>query len=133
MEYRIEFVDDGRFDVVVTTAGEASPAGFAEGRARLLADPRLQPGMSLLIDHTHLDVSKLTTDDVRIVSEGTAVVFEEGQLACACAVTPASVTYGLVRMSQALTPEEVTPPTTVVRTVDEAYRWLEAHRALDVG
>ena len=60
MEHSIEF-GGNPVDVIVTTSGDASPAGFRRMIEDLVTDPRYRPPMRVLVDHTALDTASLTS------------------------------------------------------------------------
>ena len=55
--------------VVVRTFGTADVAGFRAMSESVVADGRFLPGMPILLDHSHLDASRLTAEDVQEISE----------------------------------------------------------------
>jgi len=63
MNYECEFTD-GPFEVIVTTSGKADLVQFVEGRRRIMRDPRYRPTMNVLLDHTRLNLSRVTSDDL---------------------------------------------------------------------
>jgi hypothetical protein len=63
MRHTIEFVSDPD-GVIVHTFGRGDVEGFRAMNEELLGDPRFEPGMRILIDHSNLDVSSLTTDEI---------------------------------------------------------------------
>ncbi len=68
MNWTIEF-GGSPHDVVVTTHGVATRDGFVGFNTDLVSDPRWRPGMAVLLDHSDLDTSQLTGDDVEDIVE----------------------------------------------------------------
>jgi hypothetical protein len=132
MEYTIEFEPREAVDVTVTTSGLADLAVIGRLVDELASDPRYSPGMNLLFDHTRLDVTPLTTEDIYEIGRAVA---ERGD---AFARTPIAVVvadpvgYGVTRMAEAqadLPAPSTRPGSSYVRvfyTLDEAVDWLRA-------
>jgi len=128
MDYRYEFVD-GPFQVIVTTSGDADTDAIVAGRRRLLADPRFRPEMNILVDHSRLDVSAATAEEIRdaaATASGERPGTTTGLLAI---VSPSPLQFGLMRMYQAFASEDLESRLAVVRSVEAAYRWLEERTA----
>jgi hypothetical protein len=123
MDYTYEFVD-GAFDLIVTMAGVASVAEMLQQREALLADPRLQPGMSALYDLTGVDGSQLSHDDVFDLAAD-AGRFEAARLHAIVLASPQPLAFGLSRMYQGYTRRvRLADHFAVVDSVEEAYAWL---------
>jgi hypothetical protein len=116
--------DDSGFDLVIRIGGELTLEGLLEGRRRLLEDPRLRPGMSVLFDYSGADARLLTVDDIRQAA-GDAQTVRLGLRAVAV-VAADDLTFGLARMfaSFARTDDGDGGARIVVRTVAEAEDWL---------
>src|SRR5207244_5324682 len=56
-------------DLLVTTAGVATPEGILAYRRAINEDERLRPGLLILVDHRALDWSQMTTPQIRTQSE----------------------------------------------------------------
>ena len=65
MTYDVDFDDTGGFDVVVKATGVFTLKEFLEGRERVLNDPRFRSGINVLVDHSQLDLSTASVDEVR--------------------------------------------------------------------
>ena len=126
MEYVWEF-SDGPFDVVVTQSGVASAREMLTNRARFLADPRIKPGMNLLMDITQLDVQSVDTDGIRMLAEPDRQ-WEEAAFRSAVIVASTPVKYGLSRMFENLASGQLdlAEHFAVVTSVAEAVEWLAA-------
>lgn len=63
MRHTIHFVDhpDG---VIIHTFGRATVEGFRALNDALTSDARFRPGMQMLVDHTHLDASRLAASEI---------------------------------------------------------------------
>jgi hypothetical protein len=68
MNWTIEFGGTPE-DVVVTTHGVATREGFVGFNTDLVSDPRWRAGMSVLLDHSDLDATQLTGEDVEGIAE----------------------------------------------------------------
>jgi hypothetical protein len=123
LEYLYEF-GGGPFDLVVNTEGEADIAEFLEGERRLLSDPRYRPGLNLLYDHSRLDVSAVTSAEVRAVAQTDRAIPEPLWAASIAIVAPHPATFGLARMWQLMLGPDIETPITVVRSIAEAHEWL---------
>jgi hypothetical protein len=73
MEFTIEFGAQD-VEVVITTGGAAYADGFLRLNRALAADPRFRPGMPVLVDHSLLDMSMLTDDDVEEIARSVAAI-----------------------------------------------------------
>jgi hypothetical protein len=94
MQFEMSF-EPGR--VVIQTAGVAERNGFTRFIDALVGDPRFEPGMPVLVDHTRLVMQDLTTADMQAVAD--AVLHRNARIgrSLVAIVTPASVAYGLTR------------------------------------
>jgi hypothetical protein len=101
--WTIEFVDGGPYDVVITTSGRASREGFFGFNLELVSDVRWRPGMSVLLDHSDLDTTSLTSADVEAVVELVVGLQERlGPVVCAIvAADPYSLGVAQVSVSHA--------------------------------
>jgi hypothetical protein len=94
------------------------------GRTKLLADPRLRPGMKGLWDLTSLDLAGLSDADIRALASGSRG-FEQAGLSAAVVVAPRPLSFGLLRMFDAYVDEiQLADRFTIVETMAEAYVWL---------
>jgi hypothetical protein len=110
-------------DVTVTTSGEATREGFAGMNAELADDERFGPEMLVLLDHTHLVVDELSSQDVRSISDDFVEHDDELRSAVAALVAPKPLQFGLARMSTILA-EPANPRIRVFYTRTEALEWL---------
>jgi hypothetical protein len=129
VNYDIEFTESEPFEVVVTTAGKATAAEMADGRRRLLDDPRFRAGMSLLVDHSLLDNSGITRDEVQRAAMSLNRDRARSGLEYIALVAPTTMNFGLARMFEALAGDDLEGSVIVVRTREEAYSWIESQRA----
>jgi hypothetical protein len=130
VQWTIEFAD-GPFEVIVTTSGAATPEAFQALRDEIFSDPRYTPGSSMLIDHTQLDMSGLSSDEIRRVAQSDKHRYDETRPARDVAVVVAQPAwYGLMRMWQTHYGEgEGAARTRVVTSREEAYEWVENRTA----
>ncbi|MDJ0908666.1 MAG: hypothetical protein QNI99_05710 [Woeseiaceae bacterium] len=84
------------------------------------------PGRNLLIDDTHLDVSRMTGQDIRdaiFVTELRSEVFGSSKIAI---YTPNDLEFGFNRMWQSWVDEVIDADARVCRSRDRALAWLAA-------
>ena len=124
MTYDVDFDDTGGFDVIVTASGVFDLKEFLEGRERVLNDPRFRSGMNVLVDHSQLDLSTASIHDVRAAASSAAQRYATSGPGRIAIVAPHSVAFGLGRMWQSMTAEELAGNSVVVGTVAEAEAWL---------
>lgn len=123
MQFRIS-QKAGHF--LIETEGVARVAGFAEFIEALLLHPGWERGTPLLIDHSQLDVSGISSDDIQAISrDAQKLEGVLGHLFCAI-VTSSDLSYGLGRMwvtfSEAM---DADPPSLMVfRNRKDAETWL---------
>ena len=117
------------FDHVIVVSGVASAAGFDEGHRRLLADPRYHPVHDALVDLTAADMSQVSAEQVRQIAEMTARRFRGAR--SLAVVAPEKLAYGLGRMFQSLTDQDLAGRTVVVSSREEAAQWLAAREVSD--
>jgi hypothetical protein len=124
--WNIEYGGDPQ-DVTVTTEGEATTEGFARMNAEFVAHERFRPGLLVLLDHTHLLVDKLNSQDVRTISRDFVRHDADLGAAIVALVAPTPVQFGLARMST-LVAEPTTSEVQVFYTRPEALEWLRQVR-----
>jgi hypothetical protein len=101
MEYRIEFGGDPQ-DVTLTTSGEADLHTFRKMNDELTSDSRFRPGMKILVDHSELDVSPLTSDEIRGIADSVSQAGDMFGEASIAIVAPQTSTFGVARQSASL-------------------------------
>jgi len=125
VEYEIIWGGDPE-DASVTTWGSATIEGLDTWVQEGLSDPRYRPGMRVLIDHSGLDWSELTPEDIHRRIE--LFVKDAGRTGhiSAAVVMRAPVDYGIARMEQAFIElhPEVQIDLGVFFSVEEAREWL---------
>jgi hypothetical protein len=127
MDFRIEFGADPPADVTVTTSGSADAATFAMMNGALVGDERFVPGMSVLVDHSSLDTSELSLDDIQDIArtfEGLGDRIGRTDIAI---VAPTLLAWGQTRQSITLA-QETLARVRVFRTEDDALRWIAGER-----
>lgn len=124
MTWEITFTD-GPFQVRVTSAGTASPEGFKRLLHEMTSDPRFRHDMNVLADHSALDPSAATPDAIRTIAAEAARV-SELRTGYTAIVVSSDALFGLGRMWEAYVGDSATARMRVVRSVDEAYTWLES-------
>jgi hypothetical protein len=117
-------------DVTVTTSGVADAAGFAQMNDELVAHPRFRPGMSILVDHSALDVTSLRAGDVQAIAQAVTAMASSIGPGSIAIVAPTKVGFGVARMSEGLAgPAELRTRTFRSRTA--AVEWLRDERGGD--
>jgi hypothetical protein len=127
VEYEFEY-PDGPFQVILRTWGPASVQVFTELNGLLQSDTRITDGTNMLFDHSQLDMSGMTTDQIRTIASNTGGDYQ-GRGGRIAIVMPQPSSFGLGRMWQSMTGDQISARARVVDSVDEAYRWLETDPA----
>jgi hypothetical protein len=123
MTYEIVFTADDPF-ATVRTFGRASLEGYVAYMEELVADPRFRRGMNLLADHRRLDVSHLTSGQLRVLAQlmgNFADRFGDGRSAI---VMDGPLPFGLARMWESFSNPRYPDQYRICRSVEEAQRWL---------
>jgi hypothetical protein len=122
--YRIEFVERPLV-VAVTTSGQAVVSGWARLHADLLADPRVR-GLPLLIDHSDLDGTFLSNDNLLTIGQMLSDLDKELHSPRRAVVLTAAFEFGLARMCQSHLDADVETRIRPFRTREDALAWLVA-------
>jgi hypothetical protein len=125
MEFTIEF---GASDaaVVITTGGAAHADGFLRFNRAIAADPRFQPGISVLVDHSALDMSTLTDDDLTEIARSVAAIQDRLGESMVAIVVPDDLGYRHTRQARAeAQPLQIEAEIFSFR--DDAIAWLRSH------
>ena len=128
MDFEISFIDDPQI-AVIKTSGCATLEGFDAFLEAMLSDPRWRPGMSILGDHSELDMSGLSSQDIEnLVSSRLlrADAIGTGRLAI---VAGESLTFGFGRVAEAYAENVLPYRMNIFYTTDEALAWLREERA----
>jgi hypothetical protein len=120
--YRIEFLERP-FVVAATTSGQAVVSGWARLHKELLADPRVR-GLPLLIDHSDLDGTFLSNDDVRMLGQMVTDLDKELQSPRRAVVLTAAFEFGLARLCHSYLDADVETRIRPFRTREGALAWL---------
>jgi len=109
---------------IVRVSGTASLAGFDEFMATLLGHPQWKKGMNIIIDSRLLEISSVRTSFIHsaadIVKHNS---FQLGSGRCAV-VTETAAGFGMARMWQTLTKDEILLETKIFSAIEEAYAWV---------
>ena len=127
VDFRIEFGADPPADVTVTTSGSADAPTFAMMNGALVGDERFVPGMSVLVDHSALDTSGLSSDDVRDIARAVEGLGDRLGRATIAIVAPTLLVWGHTRQS-IMFAEETLARARVFRSKDDALGWLASDR-----
>jgi hypothetical protein len=123
MEFEIEWVDPSL--VICRTSGGASAEGYEAMMQVLTADARFRPGVDLIVDHTNVDVSGLTAEDIERVAGLRARYAGDVPARAAGVVGPGSpMRYGLGRMFGSFVDTRSSTGVMIFETVSEAVAWL---------
>lgn len=113
----------------MSTSGRANAEGFAAIDERILGDARHRPGMSVLFDHSDLDVAGFDPPRVRSVAERDREAYRtEGAFRYIAVVAPRPALFGLGRMWQAYVGDELEERSIIARSRAEAEAWLLERR-----
>jgi hypothetical protein len=123
LEYTIDVLLDPPA-LAIRSAGAAVAADLLDVDG-FLADPRVREGLPILADHSELDVSALSTDDLREIGRGYRRLLEAlGETPVAIVVSGPEA-FGLARMAEAYAgPPQ--PRQRVFYDRAEALEWLRA-------
>jgi hypothetical protein len=125
MEFMIEFGADDA-EVVITTGGAAHADGFLRFNRALAADPRFRPGMSVLVDHSELDMSTLTDDDLVEIARSVAAI--QGRLGTSKVAIVVHDDLGYRHTSQARAEAEpLQIEAEIFSSRNEGIAWLRSH------
>jgi hypothetical protein len=122
VDFEIEFAEEPPH-VTVTTWGAVDADGMVRYREQLLADPRFSPGKTILGDHTRLDTSAFTSEDVRRLAQRIATLDDEIAASAVAMVVSSPANFGLSKMWQVFTDAD---PSRLhaFYSRDEAIAWL---------
>jgi hypothetical protein len=87
--------------VIVMTSGEADAATWRDFHAAILATEGYTARMPIVIDHSDLDMSHFSVDDVRVIGDIVAEFEQDEGSSPIAVVAPRAPGYGLARMAQA--------------------------------
>lgn len=127
VRHSIEFGGEPQ-DVTITTSGPASAEGLTAFLMDLVSNPRFRPGMLVLADHSALDPTTVTADQVR--AQAHIVVGLDGQIGPSkfAIVVPSALAFGWARMYE-LSAGGAQSESSPFYSRSEALAWLETHRA----
>ncbi len=99
----------------------------------ILTSPMYRKEMNRLWDFTRIDVSRLTSEDLR--SFAAYMKFKDlgTDMVNAAILVTRDLEYGMVRMLQALGDGVLSPNVIVTRNLDEALTWVRKPDAKDIG
>jgi len=110
--------------VEIRTRGRASLEGFRAFGEALAADPRWVPDMDVLIDHSELDVSTLSSSNViELTARSSENHPIHGYRKCAF-YAPGELQFGIGRMWQQYRDGGTRADTRIFRSREEAEAWL---------
>ena len=127
MEYAIQFGGDPE-DVLITTSGVAELDILHALVEEVIADTRFEPGMSVIVDHTALDVSGLAAADMRARSARLAANADRIGPTRVATVVGSPAAFGLWRMMDAYEDGLLESEGRAFYSLDEARAWLRAEQ-----
>lgn len=128
VDFEISFIDDAQI-AMVKTSGHATPEGFDAFVEAMTSDPRWRTGMNILGDHSNLDMSGLSSQDIEnLVSSRLlrARLVGTGRLAI---VAGTSLTFGFGRMAEAYAEDVLPFRMRIFKKTDDALAWLREEPA----
>jgi hypothetical protein len=124
MHWEIDWSDPAM--VVCHTFGKAEVEGFIRGTEEIISDARFRPGMGMITDHTNLDMSSFTADDVERLAELESAYGDrlgDGRMAIVAGVD-SPLTFGLLRMWEAYVGNALEFPVHIFSELDDALAWV---------
>jgi hypothetical protein len=117
-------IDKERRLVMSMGFGEFTKADALEHQNKLQKDPDFDPGMSQLMDYTHVTKVELEADDIRRLAQSDIFAADSRR---AILVTR-DLHFGLARMFEALRDNAGERGIRVFRNLDEALDWVLAKK-----
>ena len=122
MRHTVDFVEDPD-GVIVHAFGRADIEGFRALNDDLVSDARFRPGMQILLDQTHLDVSELTLSDMDEIGIHVRSLADRiGRSPVAIVATDALTRLAAQAFADDSGPAGLKPQ--IVETMSEGIRWL---------
>jgi hypothetical protein len=122
MRHTIDFVDDPD-GVIVHAFGRADIEGFRALNDDLVSNARFRPGMQILLDQTHLDVSELTLPDMDEIGKHVRTLADRiGPSPVAIVATDALTRLAVQAFADDSGSAGLRPQ--IVETMSEGIRWL---------
>ncbi len=116
---------------VIRLSGTATLQGFRSFFVDLLKQPQWKTGSHILIDYCSLNVDTLAVPEIRTISKIVAG-FREGLGKGKCAlVTDKALGFGLGRMLEMVSEQEVSMVMKAFQSLTEAHAWLQGPGAAD--
>lgn len=122
MDYEIEFGSDGV--VRIRTSGVADLDGFRRYLAELIEDPRWRPGTPTLVDHRELALEALSSHEVATLSRAIGSLADRLGGGRNATVVSGTLDFGLARMWEIQTDDQVASSLRVFLDPDEALAWV---------
>ena len=123
MDFEISFIDDAQI-AMVKTSGRATLEGFDAFLEAMTSDPRWLTGMSILGDHSELDMSSMSAQEIEnLVSARLlrASAVGAGRLAI---VAGNPLTFGFGRMFETYAEDVLPFRMRIFKKTDDALAWL---------
>ncbi|MBI1373500.1 MAG: hypothetical protein GC159_12295 [Phycisphaera sp.] len=128
MRHELEFRQDPA-TMVMRTFDTAEVEGFERLVRALVEHPQWVNGANLLVDHSHLDFTGITHDEIwqiaQIVMRFTGMI---GDGRCAIVMTN-DLAYGLGRMWESMSEGAITFDTRICTSYEEAEHWIDTGRS----
>jgi hypothetical protein len=123
VDFRLDWCGDPE-QLLVTASGIADLDGLEDWLQAVLADPRWQPPMRVLIDYRLLDWGQMTAAEVEERVEVISHYSDRIGASRVALVTSRSLDFGLLRMKEAQLEGRVSYEIRVFRSMDDARQWL---------
>ena len=123
MRFEINFEKSPNY-VYIKTDGEASVSAFGELLTAIVESPNWITGAKQLVDHRKLKQDTLTSEDmwkIRDIVKKYSKKLGNGRYAF---VVTGSLGFGLARMYELLSSEDIHQEAAVFYAIDEAVKWL---------
>jgi len=106
------------------TSGDATVEGFRDLLNAIFEHENWESDKSLVSDHSDLNVSKITADDVRRIAQTAAELRSKFRVTKHAVIAPRNLEYGLSRMWLAYIGEENKVTSRTFRSREEAIAWI---------
>jgi hypothetical protein len=123
VDFRLDWHGDPE-QLLVSATGVADPDGLDAWLEAVLADPRWQPPMRVLIDYRLLDWGQMTAAEIEERVEVIARQADRIGASRVALVTDRKLDFGLLRMEEAQLEGRMRYEVGIFRSTEEARAWL---------
>ena len=110
----------------VTITGKFELNTFKDFYKQMVSHPDFSSGMSVIWDTRQADISKISQDDMRVISSHIARLTKERGAGKGALVVPDDISFGVSRMGEMITEKSVTVTVRVFRSMEDAEKWINA-------